>query len=570
MILSLFGPVNIFTVNFMPESMYFFSFWVVTWFLLGVNDSSSLRSYIIGGCLLGLSALVKPHALFLLPAVIAYILYSGVRKDEKWVVYVSQRIVLFIAFALITKMFVGSLIAGKQGLVIFGSTYGGILDSSGSQLQHYIDLLRKSLHNISGHVMALCLMFGLPLGIAIIHFVTSLKKLETRDELQKISFYSLVVLGSLVIIVGLFTLSVANSGPYETDLRLHMRYYSFCFPLLLIIAGSQVCTEHSSHVNKWHFFAIFPILFIMAYAFDTGLSVFQLGYVDCLETLIAMGDGFYILSFFSLFSLVCWMFSKSISSKVFLCVYMPFFMMFSGMFIDTYFKNFLHPDLYVKAGRLVQNYLPEEEHSKLLIVGSHPGGLFKSLYYADNPRSSLEVIEVNAVYDIAKVSLDKKWLLVIGDNAVSDNSYPAISNDGYRLFSLDKNYMFLFNGKLWPRITFSTGLSPVESWGRWSEGKQVVFNFLKPLPKEFTLQLKALAFGPNIGQDFVATVGTSVVKFKLEAAPQDIQLHFTNPTNSNTLTIDIPQPTSPASLNGGVGDQRLLGIGLIEMEILTK
>ncbi len=126
-----------------------------------------------------------------------------------------------------------------------------------------------------------------------------------------------------------------------------------------------------------------------------------------------------------------------------------------------------------------------------------------------------------------------------------------------------------FNDASW-RTSFVKveGMSGTEPWGTWSEGKTVTLQFKEPLPSNFTLRLKAGAFGPNVGQDFTATVGGSSVKFKLGLwTPEDRLLRFTNTGGSNTLTIDVPHPTSPASLNNGVGDSRLLGMSLVDMGI---
>jgi len=59
--LALLGPVNSYTAYFMPESMYFFSFWLLTWFVIRLDDSSGKRVWCFAGMLLGLAALVKPH-----------------------------------------------------------------------------------------------------------------------------------------------------------------------------------------------------------------------------------------------------------------------------------------------------------------------------------------------------------------------------------------------------------------------------------------------------------------------------------------------------------------------------
>jgi len=115
--------------------------------------------------------------------------------------------------------------------------------------------------------------------------------------------------------------------------------------------------------------------------------------------------------------------------------------------------------------------------------------------------------------------------------------------------------------------TLPDGLSSAEAWGTWSFGNNVTLKFLAPLPEKFTVHLIASAFGPNIGEDFVAHVGYSTVKFKLTAFPEERNLEFTNPQKSQIIKIDIPSPTSPKEL-GLSDDARNLGIGLTKLEII--
>jgi len=138
----------------------------------------------------------------------------------------------------------------------------------------------------------------------------------------------------------------------------------------------------------------------------------------------------------------------------------------------------------------------------------------------------------------------------------------------------------LDNGLFYPKMSFAgqspwpgliarvQGLSGVEPWGTWSEGPQVTFEFVAPLPKDFAFKLNAGAFGPNVGQDITATVGSSVRKFKLKDASEEITIPFLNSAASNIFTIDVPQPTAPASLTDGVGDPRLLGLAFVSLEVI--
>ena len=111
-----------------------------------------------------------------------------------------------------------------------------------------------------------------------------------------------------------------------------------------------------------------------------------------------------------------------------------------------------------------------------------------------------------------------------------------------------------------------TGVSNVEKWGRWSNGDQVSFEFLDPLPEHFILHLTAKGFGPNIGRKFSVSAGGSESSFELTGQPETRVLEFTNTGRPKELVIKIPVPTSPAEISENA-DKRKLGLGICLLDI---
>ncbi len=124
-----------------------------------------------------------------------------------------------------------------------------------------------------------------------------------------------------------------------------------------------------------------------------------------------------------------------------------------------------------------------------------------------------------------------------------------------------------FNISAWPGVLAGVqGMSVTELWGTWSSGEHVTIAFAAPLPKKFTLHLFAHAFGPNVGKAFVAHLGERTLSFTLGDAGAEKLLEFDNPSGAQSITIDVPVPTSPKMLGMG-GDERLLGIGIAKLQI---
>jgi hypothetical protein len=203
---------------------------------------------------------------------------------------------------------------------------------------------------------------------------------------------------------------------------------------------------------------------------------------------------------------------------------------------------------------LTQFILPQGFDPDVYLVGNHDLGSIASIKFG------------NDIWKKREYALRHYVARGKAEGRIFDfSSFPQLEN-GRRYPK-----MSFMNNARWPGlITKVQGLSGTESWATWSEGHKVTFEFISPLPKGFSFRLNvAAAFGSNIGRDFVATVGNSVRKFQSKGwVAEEFILSFINPTASNIFTIDIPQPTAPASLTDGVGDPRLLGLAFVSLEVI--
>lgn len=117
-----------------------------------------------------------------------------------------------------------------------------------------------------------------------------------------------------------------------------------------------------------------------------------------------------------------------------------------------------------------------------------------------------------------------------------------------------------------------SGIDAHEDWGRWSNANlaqsiKLVFN--EPLPKKFTLELKALGYGPNINAKTTIQVGDTRKIIILQAdSSQTYELTFDNLSEANSIEIFPPKPTSPNELNITNTDTRKLGIGVVSLKII--
>ncbi|MGI0016891.1 MAG: hypothetical protein ACREBU_26010, partial [Nitrososphaera sp.] len=323
-------------------------------------------------------------------------------------------------------------------------------------------------------------MFGVPIAFAFkTSFISVVFKEEIKSD-QKVSFFALAVLVTLILVVSFFTASVANSGPYETVARLHMRYYNFALPLLFVIAASQLTLVSTATTLRWRAITAFPIGAAILYAIYTKLTPYTPNSIDSpeLRGFTFNPIAYYVLSALSLLSLIAWVFKARIGAKIFVYVFMPLSVLFSTIYVNEELRLKLVPDVHVKAGIFTKQYISNEEISKLVIVGSEPAGLFRSLFYLDNPQTSLETISEGASLELSKIPAGKEWVLVIGDHSLPEETFFQLPMNGFTLARITGSNTVDFKKSSWPGvIAKARGLSSAEAWGTWSSGDVVTLEF---------------------------------------------------------------------------------------------
>jgi len=452
-VLALAGPINTYTAYFMPEALYFLAFWVFAWFILGLDSSSNRRMWIITGALLGAAALVKPHALFLLPAILLYLMYVGRAQRRKGVRSAVWNGVLVVVAALFVKFAGGYLLAGSAGLTLFGPTYTSFANSALSDSNQFRQLLAVTAESVVGHLLAICLMFGLPVAMAAAGLVGNLRPPDRLEAEERTSAFALLILADLVVVVALFTASAIGSGPYETATRLHMRYYDFALPLLFMVAGAQLGETRTRDSRRWHALVALPIGLAIAYAVMSRLGPYTPILVDSpeLRGFTNNPKAFVALGCLSLATLALWASGSRWGSRLFVYGFLPLAVVVTSVVASMQLRGRLVPDGVDRAGMFVKQYLPHDELPHVLVVGSEPADLFRALFYLDDPNASLLVIPEGSNYDLSALPEGKDWALIIGDHAWTGGAFSESPTPGFALVRRDNPAVNVyFRTDTWP------------------------------------------------------------------------------------------------------------------------
>ena len=571
-LLAIAGPVNSYAAYFMPEAAYFLAFWVFAALLLAERISPPALHYAVCGVSFALLALIKPHALFLLPAVLLQITYTGWRARAGWPVSILRNAAVLLLTAGIVKFGLSYLLAGRSGLTFFGPLYSEMAASRPADIQRLLSVAWNTADNLRGHVFAMSLLFGLPLAVSILSF-TGKDRVDgsLRTPAPAFALFSLSSLTILILVSALFAASVAGSGPYESIERLHMRYYNFEFPILLIIAAyATTAADQSSPLGR--LLIAIPLCAIIAYAVFTHLDGFLPDFVDApeLRGVSAGRRTFWIVGTLSSASIALWAWRPRPGARLFLFVCVPLCTAVAWYFVMKDLRPHMNADAYDRAGTFVRQFLPSQERDKLVVAGDSVAALHRAMFLVDSPNVRLEVTSASKRDGELKLPAGTHWVLSFEDEPSKVDAFSLLRMPGFILARLAVDLTADFTGPPTLGIIASTGgLSNPEPIGTWSTGKLVTLRFAGPLPERFTLQLTGTAFGPNAGRPFTARVGDGVAEFELAQGTETKMLEFHNPSRSDSLAIEVPAPTSPQDI-GLSPDQRKLGIAIVRLTVIPR
>ena len=599
----LIDPINTYTAYFMPEAMYFFCFWVLAWWILGIQTLTSRIKWMVAGVLIALCSLTKPHGMFLLFPVGFYILGLRFEKLMGWRV-LFQILLITTLTAIGLKFILGFLLAGKAGLTIFGVTYENtVVDFFKSIFQSWIELstnqhpntsavesekfaIIESTHadglvklisliaiNLYGQLLAAALLLGLPLIIGLTNLLPKRNfKLTPLDILaRRYSFFALTTLFSLIITSAVFSgLSVFSYG--GEIYRLQARYYNFVFPLFFMVVASSTQTQ-SLVRNSWYRIIIATsILVLMALAVLIYLHPYQPTVIDTPELygLFRVKWVFYIFSF-GFFSLgIYWIWCQLRASQLYMYYALPIFMVVVSLIANQNLRLKMISDQFDKAGIIAKKLLSKEEISDLVVVGENPIELSRILFYLDNPKVALQKVNLSSAYTLEQLHLSgKSSALVMGGQIVSDQIENQRNLGQFSIVGGHGEIDINFELSHWkpPEISGAYGLHlPPESWGTWSIGQVVRLTLAKSLPKNYVVKLQVRAFGSNVAKKFILKTQGFEKPFSVSSEFEELTIRVNGSEGGNWIEIVVPVPQSPKSQNLG-DDDRLLGIALKNIQI---
>jgi phosphoglycerol transferase len=421
-ILFIIGPLNSVTSYFMPESLYILFFTINIYFILKNKLDNYIKSILIG-ISVGVLSLIKPHAIFLiLPLCIYYVFIIKIKNPIKKI------IVLILAFFIFKYIF-GFLLAGRNGLTLFGTYYGSLM-GNGYDLFKIFNILKFSTYNFIGHFISLLPIIFFPLIIIIFNFKNW--KIKNIDKFE-FSGLAILILLTLISVTSIFTsqLFVMSGGIYDLYTRLNLRYYNFTiflFYIVLVIPEVDALKNYNGNRGKWFVF--------LAMAFGLILTVYMKiytwnpDYTDAPEFYALYFNiyVFYGIIFANFIILIIWMLNENFALKIYLYILLPSLVVYLTS-VNFNELNKHKNNIYIQAPKIISEIYGNESIKNTVIIGQDPGQLYLSLFSLNspdvNPNKNAKFLKNDEIIDVENF---KNNLLVIGDyNIINIGSRKVIS-----------------------------------------------------------------------------------------------------------------------------------------------
>lgn len=563
---AMLAPWAYYTTYYMPELLYYLIFCISAWIIISENRYRNVWIHsCLSGASLGLLSLVKPHAFFLIPAYIAFRIYYAFNHHRySWLRLVGL-VIFAIATMFIVRLALGYLIAGSASLNLVGSMYGTVVDKGTAP--NHMQTLFQVLYVARGHIYGLLVLFALPFVASIIAMT------QNGDgevgQVKNIAFLAIAVLACMLGVTALYTMQANGIGVYETLTRLHMRYYFFLFPIFTSI-GALFCNRQDIQLKFWHKVVVVCVIVATLYAGFKGLNSYTPYPVDApdLWTIVSKPIALRGFTLLQACALVLLLIGPSTASKFFTYILTPVLIILAAAVFPAFLGFYRAPNAADQAGIFYDMTIGTRD--PVAVVDDDDSQATRVIFHLNSKNIQKILVPATTLLTPQQISPEIRWVIAMNNNPLDASLQSELAYDmpGYKIWHVGtSDYDVDFSASAWPGVKSISGVYSAESFGRWSDGKQVTIVFKKDIPTDVALNITAAAFALNAGKDFEIQIGDRVQKLKLGQNPTSTSLNYRNISpHTHEVTITVPEPISPK--DAGISpDPRKLGIALVRITL---
>jgi phosphoglycerol transferase len=440
------SPIAIPVSYFMPEIMYFAAMTGVVLVALWAAQKNIWWLWSIPGLTLGMAALVKPHAIFMLPAFAIFALVVAYKQDTRGLASGLRSLVATIAGFAVSKFGLGFLFAGVEGLRLFGgysspiealtqaveTTAPLVAEETGTGATGLELLLTVSATHLVMHLAAVLLMAGLPLLLSLRVMLSVATRPEPVGPVSSLFILVGLITFSMISVVAVFEAYVTVGGDDHSD-RIILRYYEFLIPQFIVMGlllprftdsklGLRI-VQGAAIISASVFFAIvYPLNFDQQYA-DSS-------------TLPGLGGSqgiFIVLAVAISGAIIYWIVSPESGNLLFGRIVIPGFLIVALLFSQNKLIEINGtPAYFDQAGWDSRTYLQDVPGDRILVVGQTRTEVFTVKFWIDEANIRDLLVFEGSIIGPENVE-DTDYVVTLGNMEIGFNHETVTEGEGYRL-----------------------------------------------------------------------------------------------------------------------------------------
>lgn len=566
-IATLLSPLGAYTSLFMPESMYFFFALIAVVALWWASWKSVWWHYLLAGVAIGLTSLVKPHALFLAGGAALFLLLVFWRKWREFAISLGS----YVLGTLGTKFLVGFLIAGPSGLTFFGSSYTSSLNVFTDNLQGsglpeglsasseflmaegeaqsnpLVEFLGMAIYQFGWQSAAVLLIAGALISVVVgaLRVAVSTGTNATEMQEQKARRFAqlvLISLGSMVLVIAAFAAMVSLLGDDHSN-RLLLRYYEFLIAPLAIAALTLakqnpkgnwvmwVSAGLSAAIGAVSFWGWFPGLRALFADSPIMMGITSSEFAGGVAVTLALAAGGAVF----------------LNSKTRLMA-LGSLTIFSLVFFGFSSVNRLHAQASTisevdSAGIFARDYLAAADPNTILFVGTNRQLTLASIFSLDKPGVAHRLVNPFEKLSLDQVPEGTEWIMTFGGVRVDVTPRFVVNGQGWSLLNVSNVNKHYFSQNMQNTDVASvSGLGPITNWGQWVASSSAEIQFKQPLAAGTQMALEIMVTPAGAGQRIEMRLGDGVTYVDLPEAGTiaTVTLDFKNTTSSDVIEIITP------------------------------
>lgn len=426
------GSYGTYTTYFMPEAIFNLLMVVFFWAMLRFGKTENLFAWSGFGLILGVASLAKPHAFFVIPAVVIFILLMQ-RSREKFLLPALSKVGIFLASFFTTKFLFGFVISGERGLSVLGN-YASLPQAGGLATEA---LAKNSGLSVIGTAWGQTLMITMVLGVALAVTVHGILSVLPKSQVALFENFSARALIGLSLL-NMMAVSAIFEAWGNLDVWMHTRYYSYLIPLAAVVLLEAYARSSTQSKPLLKRIVVGVFIAVAAIALFTAALPYGTNWIDAPDFKFHI-DNLVLSSILIVVSmaLAIWWLWDSKTPMLIAVVVSLLASMFSGAHISNFLNaNFGKDSTYDQLGRVLRDYLPQDELDQTVLIGENQTLIERALFGALTGEAKIVRAGDDAI-SVKSLDSSARWLVKVGEANISGLPEPYILGTEYSLYSLN-------------------------------------------------------------------------------------------------------------------------------------